>query len=568
MTDDVSAITAALTADEGIGLLVDMMAVAQRFRFFILACDTPRVAHAAIVHVVERIAVERGASVSLHSLDPYTAPDVGLDDALAPDTLHDAVFDVLLHRPVEASAEILIIDASRALAPDDRAWNLLFQRMNEQRNRIGRALPGSLVLCVPPRLEVLFARAAPDFWSIRSLAIRVAITPPHPPRVSFLRELLRTTAFSGSEALLVFMNLASSVKSDDGTLNAIADNLKAIEALIRGNLRVALGRAEGCRKLVRVLAESDPWLDPNSSRALAWTQGLLGDIERATATIDESVELMRLDAVASPRPENLGRLASCLLDRAQIVSLYDRRPTARIDVEEAIRVVRAAVDMAAGDDDPNLRLAEYVETSGDIDFQVGDQFSAGAAYREALTLRKELLSRYPAERSFDCLVAQCLLRAGLAAWAADGADAAMSACTEAVGRLRTLALDGWGAAIYKHVLALHLGNLGDLHRDRGDPARAARVYQESLQLCVELQKKEPENAYWQDTLAMSWARWARYCEQEEGSLTDALAAWQNARELLEGLLRVAPARRDWEQLLSESTAEVGRLSAHPRGDPV
>ena len=280
------------------------------------------------------------------------------------------------------------------------------------------------------------------------------------------------------------------------------------------------------------------------------------------------VSLTRVNAVASPRPENLGRLASCLLDRAQIVSLYDRRPTARIDVEEAIRVVRAAVDMAAGDDDPNLRLAEYVETSGDIDFQVGDRVGAGAAYREALTLRKELLSRYPAERSFDCLVAQCLLRAGLAAWAADGADAAMSACTEAVGRLRTLALDGWGAAIYKHVLALHLGNLGDLHRDRGDPARAARVYQESLQLCVELQKKEPENAYWQDTLAMSWARWARYCEQEEGSLTDALAAWQNARELLEGLLRVAPARRDWEQLLSESTAEVGRLSAHPRGDPV
>ena len=65
------------------------------------------------------------------------------------------------------------MDASRALPPDDEAWNLCFQRLNERRNVIGKALRGPLVLLLPARLEAVFAHAAPDFWSIWSLAVAV-----------------------------------------------------------------------------------------------------------------------------------------------------------------------------------------------------------------------------------------------------------------------------------------------------------------------------------------------------------------------------------------------------------
>lgn len=54
---------------------------------------------------------------------------------------------------------------------DNAAWKVMFHRMNMLRNNIARDLNGTLILAMPPHMERLFAWAAPDFWSIRSLAV-------------------------------------------------------------------------------------------------------------------------------------------------------------------------------------------------------------------------------------------------------------------------------------------------------------------------------------------------------------------------------------------------------------
>ncbi len=76
---------------------------------------------------------------------------------------------------------ILLVDATLVHCCEDRtwcgllghvaeeeAWAWLFRRMNELRNTILKVLRGPLILCLPPKMELLFIDHAPDFWSIRS----------------------------------------------------------------------------------------------------------------------------------------------------------------------------------------------------------------------------------------------------------------------------------------------------------------------------------------------------------------------------------------------------------------
>ena len=75
---------------------------------------------------------------------------------------------------------IIAADASRADLSDDKIWLRLFDIMNERRNVIAQRLGGPLLLCLPERLEPLFASAAPDFWSIRSLKVHPEVAPVTP----------------------------------------------------------------------------------------------------------------------------------------------------------------------------------------------------------------------------------------------------------------------------------------------------------------------------------------------------------------------------------------------------
>lgn len=567
VSDAPSAITRALERDEGLEILVDMMAVSRRFHFFVLACDTPRVTRAALTFIRARIEIERGAAVQMHWLDPHAAADVGLDRPLAPEQLIPATLPRLLHPEGqgEPGDDLLVLDASRALRDDDRAWNLLFQRMNEQRNSIARALRGSLVLCVPPRLEVVFARAAPDFWSIRSLAISLAISPPSAPRVGFLQELLRTTPVVTPEWLRKF--------GRSGDLSARAYDLRqdvhtrvhaltglTLQHLVGGHPKAALRHAEDCLALTKPDDEPDPeqYWRIECRRWLAWTLCVLGETEHAREAIAEFVARARRGFGREPRRD----LASVLRDQAEINLCCERYSAAENAATEAVRLAEGVLITGPNLQDTRMILAMNLQCLGDVTYALGDHERAMSAYQGALRHHMDIVTRHADSGDNLLRAAESLLRLGLVSWTRSSVAAGLDPCLEAVALLRQILERAPERGDVAHTLAVHLGNLGDMHRERGDPARAGLAYAESLRLCLELRARDAHNVFWRHTLATSLMRRARHIEHEpRGVLHDAVDAWQAAQTELTSLLAEAPARSDWARLLAECTGEQARVAA-------
>ena len=155
--------------------VVRSLALSNRFRFYVLVVEGVPVARAVAAILQQEVAASREAPARVVRIDPYRARAdwpgaipwmLLIDEVLVP--LVDPRADVV------AADAIVMIDASAAPEADDDAWRVLFQRMNERRNVIAAGLRGALVLAVPARMERVFAHAAPDFWSIRSLSVVVS----------------------------------------------------------------------------------------------------------------------------------------------------------------------------------------------------------------------------------------------------------------------------------------------------------------------------------------------------------------------------------------------------------
>ena len=164
----------AIAADEEVERLLERISMVERFHAVLATCEMPRVANALVDILEAELPQQRRESMRFVRLDPYRAHK----DILAPipvDLLIDEILAKVVHPPVEnqGSSVMTIVDASRSLPQDDDAWSIMFQRMNERRNAIMRALPGPYLIVGPKRYDVLFARAAADFWSILGAIVDV-----------------------------------------------------------------------------------------------------------------------------------------------------------------------------------------------------------------------------------------------------------------------------------------------------------------------------------------------------------------------------------------------------------
>jgi hypothetical protein len=162
------AAVATVESDPAIDRLAEAIALGEGFQLHILVCDSPRAAGAALETLHRR----------LRSALPRLAPDLAerdLREGVSLDRLASSILGplTLVEEVAESEPPAVVIDASNAVDADEPAWRQLFRRMNERRNAIVRRLPRSLLLCLPPSLEVAFAHEAPDFWSIRSSSITV-----------------------------------------------------------------------------------------------------------------------------------------------------------------------------------------------------------------------------------------------------------------------------------------------------------------------------------------------------------------------------------------------------------
>jgi hypothetical protein len=152
--------------------LVRSIGLSDRFRFYLVVTDSPARALAVASELERDVAAAREAPAHVARLDPYREP---LDYAgpVPWRLLAERILSALLNPApaLAASDAIVLADATAAPPEDDASFRLLFERMNERRDLVASAMSGALVLVLPLRLERVFAEAAPDFWSIRSLAI-------------------------------------------------------------------------------------------------------------------------------------------------------------------------------------------------------------------------------------------------------------------------------------------------------------------------------------------------------------------------------------------------------------
>jgi hypothetical protein len=149
--------------------LVQALALGEGFQLLLLVVSSEDAADAALGRLQRRL-----GEVQLGAMLARLGPPPG--DVDVP-TLERAILDPL---PGPANAAALVIDASSATNRDEPAWEEVFRRLNTRRNGISRQVDRALILCLPPRMEQLFAREAPDFWSIRS--VRVELTAASPRR--------------------------------------------------------------------------------------------------------------------------------------------------------------------------------------------------------------------------------------------------------------------------------------------------------------------------------------------------------------------------------------------------
>src|SRR5580704_11908569 len=142
----------ALRKSKEVDQLVYALSLVDRFYFATVVTSTPTVTAAVLDALVDRISEGPAVRVRLVRLDPYE----GYQRPGEP-IPYERVVDQVLARlvapaPEELSPDVVfVVDASRAL-PHDYAWGTMFQRMNERRNTIVKALAGPLLLCMPPWL--------------------------------------------------------------------------------------------------------------------------------------------------------------------------------------------------------------------------------------------------------------------------------------------------------------------------------------------------------------------------------------------------------------------------------
>lgn len=541
--------------------LADVLSLAARPRFAVLACDTPRVTHAALRLTHERVEAARRERVSLSLYDPYGAFPVALDRALPPEELAQWTLTHLLDALQPGALQVL--DLSCALKADQEPWTFVFHRMNERRNLLARALHGALILCLPSWLRTVFAHEAPDFWSIRSASANITIPPPHGVRIEILREL-RSPADTWVPPTVFHPPgdwLEESWYEPSWRSLADRDLDRAFEELAGGRPHLALRAAADARHHIEERKQQGFNADVVETRFRVCLAAALCELGRSDEALSALAPLLKLTPAHALVPAGIILTASGHLTAAIPLleqALAHARDLRRHDPSRS-EWLRLLVSRGAA-------LVDAYLLHGDLD-------RAEPLTEESLTLLRDHGARaYPGEDEERArLLAEGLLRQGLLAWARGRPTEAIDRCNEALAELRShgswTPLEWTRGLVHPASMrsaALHLANLGDLHDLRGDSARAELAHQESLEFCRRLASVNPDSLRDRAALAAALLRWIDLMERRaDRSSTELLPLWNEARDLLRDLLAIAPDRDDWRRRLDACSVALARLRSPP-----
>lgn len=369
--------------------LCEVLALADGFQFQMVVCETPRVGAALLLWLDSEIARRRGEAVTLMRLSPYPFVPWDATAGLPPEELARLILEPLVSLQ---SAEVgtCVIDASPASSRDHEAWVWLFKRINERRNLIASRFQRPLSIFLSPALEVELIHAAPDLWSVRSLATtirtpagmpvrtlpyslaarplsmaegvaaeelaqaRQAAATGHPAALRRLAILLLRHAeaelFEGRPdsalSILVAEVLPLSEQLKDTSLRARALQDMARIRLIHGALDEALTLLQ---KQVLPAYEAD-----GQEYARAVTLGEIANILLFRGQLDEALHTLREQCL--PAYEKLGNIIDLSFARSQLAATYLQRNQPG-DREKAAELLQLALMDA---DKLRIPVAEWI----------------------------------------------------------------------------------------------------------------------------------------------------------------------------------------------------------------
>lgn len=534
MATDADELRAALRGDEDLLRLARGISLSSRFHVYLLACSTPRVADAALEILAEEVAKEREEGARWVRLDPYR----GRAEAGEPIRFEELVEGVLAKlvdpAPEERVAEVIhVVDASRALAPDDEAWGLLFQRMNERRNVIAGALGGPLLLVLPQRLEAAFAHEAPDFWSIRTLGVVV-------------RGPGGEGGGQGAGALQARWDGAREL--DPGSEEVAAE----IEAGIASARTRITDRPDDVEAVVALIV----WLE----RRVQYERAR-GALERALAAAEEAVALERRWFERIPEsPESMYDLAFSLglvglvyADRGELElaqSAYDESLTLRGKLVEH-------------DPDRTLwsrSLSASLESLGDVHLRRKELDLALERFNESLALTRRIIEKDPANTEWLRDLSVGLIKIGDTQWDRGELELSLDAYSESVSLQRRLLDRDPESSLRVYDLSIGLQKVGAVQLLRGEIDPAVAAQSESLEFARRLLARDPQHPLWRHHFGLCLVRQAQLAESTQ-RLEEALGWWRRALSELEAVTRSPDAPSRWRKQVAACRADIARLEA-------
>lgn len=572
---------AALESDEGIAELVRSLSLAEGFYFYLLICETPRVAKAAFDVVGRRLAEDEGRSVPILRIDPYEK----LASAVEPmryELLVDEVLARLIapeQRPVSEEA-IVVVDGARALPRDDEAWGVFFQRLNERRNVIVQALGRPLVLCVPGRLEVLFAKVAPDFWSIRSLAVAVNVHASAEMAMRGLESLspegdeIQAERRPGAleEARMRVAEARAGVAqnpNDDSAVELLVRRLGDLttEELRRGTLdaaALAASEAEGLDRRRWQEAPESPSRMKHVSVTLSRVgdvHGARGELDRARTLYEESLQLSR--RLVASDPERLEWLRDLATDLSNVGNVHQRQgklDRALADYEECLHLCRHLVATAPQRVEWLRTLSAALGRVGDVYVTLTEFDRALEAYEESVQLARRLVASAPERSAWLLGLSISLIKVGDVYQARGELDRAGAAYEESLQLCRQVAASDPEDPEWLHNVAISLASVYDVHLARGEVELARVANAESLQLFRALLKRDPARPSFHAGTGASLARDATLAEAS-GRKDEALARWHDALAEFTAITRGTSHAPEWIDNADVCRAAIARLEA-------
>jgi tetratricopeptide (TPR) repeat protein len=255
------------------------------------------------------------------------------------------------------------------------------------------------------------------------------------------------------------------------------------------------------------------------------------------------------------------------------------------DAERALAIARAVLARDPADAGARRTLAVSLDAFGDLLKSRGDLDGALAAYREGLTLRRELAAAEPgnaqrqreAARIAEKMAGVLVMKGALASHGAGASERdaswslgaagdvlaargdpanALAAWREGIRRRRARAAEQPDNPALLHDMAWRLGTVGDVLAAQGDSEGALAAYREAVELRRALAAGEPGNAEWRRDLAWSLGALGRVLAAQ-GDAPGALAAYREGLAVRRELAAADAANRQAQRDVAWSLAAIG-----------